>query len=371
MKVLWDILLNRTYTVGIDIGSSILKLVQVLHQKDKDILTYLSMKELPEGVIEDGQIKDREKLYENLESLIREAEESIGKIKNVVFTITSSVNKGIFIDRVEDTISKKEDITEWVSNIITQRNYASAEENITFDYKIIDKEASPQDDTMRIKAIVVTIKDSIVHGFVNVLKDLEINPMVMDIEPLAVFNVWYVQKLPEDLNKAIMIVNIGEVNSEAILVNGGEFITSRTMSAGTGAFIRDLQTNLKISREEAISILKGDLPDGIDESIADEVVFYNAEEFTGNIDMTLRHFNNEILKKETNVQKIVLTGGGATIFKFDKFVERRLKIPTHILNPFNSIEIDEDLEIDTEGLKQILPLFTTVIGLGLRRIEEV
>lgn len=368
-----DIVFNRTRTVGLDIGSSSVKIVELLHSKHGYRLKAISMLDMPENTIIDKEIANREVLLDTLEALVKDTEKMYrGKIKDVVFAVSRSASKAIFIDRIEkENIPRGEDPTDYISSLTQNRSYGSEGEETTFDYKILKRERREDSDQDIADILIVTVRDDVVSPYVNVLQDIGLNPVIFDIDVFAVYNCWYTQRLPEDFEQVQVILHIGEYNTAVILVDRGVFHSSRNIAIGTNSFMLSLQSHMKTDRVSAISLLKGEIPSDISEESVDKVLFYTAEEFSSYLESTFRYFSSEVLKGTKEVSKLILSGGGATIHGFNTYLEKKFNIPVMVLNPFEGVEVDSGMDIDFDAMKGILPIFSVAMGLALRKTEEV
>ncbi len=370
---LLDVLLNRTTTVGIDIGVSSIKLVQMVHGKKRSYLKVLNMRDIPEDTITEKEIVNRDALLETLEALVIDSEKiSKMKIKDVVFSISRSASVGIFIDRLEgEKIEKGENLTEFISNIMMNRNYGGDGEGTTFDFKILKKEEDEQGEKLILDALVCTIRDEIVKPYISIMQEIGLNPIVYDVDVFALYNSWMNNVKSDEVQGTQILLQIGEYNTAVVLVKSGNFYTSRTVAIGMNQFMLALQSHLDIPRDMCIRVLKGDLSEDIEEEVVDKTMFYTAEEFSSYIDSTLKHFKTTILKDDSTIDKIYLSGGGATIKGFNSYLQKKFDIPVFVLDPFENIEIDDNLDIDLEAMKDIIPLFNVAMGLGLRKLDEV
>ena len=370
---LMDVLLNRTTTVGIDIGVSSIKLVQMVHTKKKSFLKVLNMRDIPEDTISEKEIINRDALVETIEALVIDSEKiSKIKIKDIVFSISRSASVGIFIDRLEgEKLGKGENLTEFISHVMMNRNYGGDGDGTTFDFKVLKKEEDELGENLIIDALVCTVRDEIVKPYISVMQEIGLNPIVYDVDVFALYNSWANNVKLDEIEGTQILLQIGEYNTAVILVKSGVFYTSRTIAIGTNQFILALQSHLDIPKELCIQVLKGNLPEDVEEEAVDKILFYTAEEFSSYVDSTLKHFKSSILKTDSVIDKVYLSGGGATIKGFNSYLQKKFDIPVYVLDPFENVDIDEDLDIDLETIKDTVPLFNVAMGLALRKLEEV
>ena len=70
---------------------------------------------------------------------------------------------------------------------------------------------------------------------------------------------------------------------------------------------------------------------------------------------------------ETQVQKILISGGGSKLVGLAQELSERLELPVEILNPFRNIKVD-DKKFDPEYLSEIVPEMAVAVGLAVRGV---
>jgi type IV pilus assembly protein PilM len=71
---------------------------------------------------------------------------------------------------------------------------------------------------------------------------------------------------------------------------------------------------------------------------------------------------------ESDVEKILLCGGGSKLTNLPKELSDRLEVPVEILNPFQRIQVDTR-KFDPDYLNEIMPEMAVAVGLALRGVE--
>ena len=63
----------------------------------------------------------------------------------------------------------------------------------------------------------------------------------------------------------------------------------------------------------------------------------------------------------------MITGGCAQIGNIDKFIEKRIEVPTAILNPFAATRLGP--KVDANRFRRDIPSLGVAAGLALRGVE--
>ncbi len=95
-------------------------------------------------------------------------------------------------------------------------------------------------------------------------------------------------------------------------------------------------------------------------------VVTSSEELISGLEVAISYFKSSA--KVSNVDWIVLSGGGALIPFLPEFIQSKLNITVEIINPLRNIEYDPDLFQDLQPEK-IAPLLAVAVGLAVRRVK--
>ena len=71
---------------------------------------------------------------------------------------------------------------------------------------------------------------------------------------------------------------------------------------------------------------------------------------------------------ETQVQKILISGGGSKLAGLAQDLSQRLELPVEVLNPFRKIYIDQN-KFDPDYIKEIVPEMAVAVGLAMRGVN--
>ncbi|MFH1346880.1 MAG: type IV pilus assembly protein PilM [Spirochaetota bacterium] len=81
------------------------------------------------------------------------------------------------------------------------------------------------------------------------------------------------------------------------------------------------------------------------------------------ISETNRARENYDKNNEHKIERVVLSGGGASLLGLDKYFEKQINLPTVVGNPFSKVDYPQAID---PFVKELCPTFSVAIGLGLR-----
>jgi type IV pilus assembly protein PilM len=340
---------GKKSAVGLDIGSSSCKVVELQTSKKATLLlnygiTYL----LPDAIV-DGEVMDREVVIETLRGLF----ESRGiTTKDVV---TSLPGKGVIVKRI--TVGKMKE-----SEARLQIRW-EAEQHIPFDISDVNLDfeiVNPNAGEDQMEVILVAAKKDVVNSYVGLVREAGLNPVVVDVGAFSIQNTFDVNydTSPEEL---IALLDIGVEKTSINFVSGGTSYFSRDIPVATALCLQRLQKDVGLSFEKALEALKGEAGGEVDETKLKGLIRDFAEELCVGIERTLPYLPSNMEKMD----RMYVSGGGANIRDMPQLINERLGVPVERMNPLQRIEYDPAVFGD-EDPQVIGPILAQAIGLGLR-----
>lgn len=342
---------KRRDTVGIDIGSSSVKLVQLREQKGMYQLLNVGILPLPAEAIVDNTLMDSSSIVETIKNLI--------KSLNVKATDAACSISGNAV------IIRKIVLPAMTSAELEEQIQWEAEQYIPFDINDVNIDfqiLSPdENDPSKMNVLLVASKKDIVNDYITVFNETGLKLSVLDVDAFAAQNAFEINydSFPEEV---IALVNIGANIMNLNIVKGGASLFTRDVQLGGSVYTDEIQKQFGVGSEEAEKIkLSGECPDpGKLQGIISRLNETLALEMRRSLD-----FYNSTAS-EGKIGKVYLSGGAAKTALLVEAVSQRLGVPVEILKPFQKINYNEK-EFDIEYLTEIAPLVTVAMGLATRR----
>jgi type IV pilus assembly protein PilM len=341
--------------VGLDIGNRSLKLVEIKELKGELHLTAIGVKELPSGVIDSGDIKDKNAFIDAVTTLVDQCD------PNIIDVVISLGGQGILSDKFNVKIDPSENVEETILWEASQRSPFDVED-ITLSYKILRQFPEKNE----VEVLLVAAKNFIMQNYIDTLYEAGLRPVVVDVDTYAFNNCYAMESVAEATLDTLVLIDIGYVGCRVIFVKNGLYHSSREITTAGDFFIKTLQKQLKVPEQDAQALLQGrELPNVLQEDF-DSSLSYALEEFGSSFDMAFSYLKKT--EDVDSVDKVVLCGGGAYIPNILPFLSDRMDAEVVRSNPFNFLRYDPGLFRDINP-EQISALLTVAVGLALRKVD--
>ncbi len=342
-------LFNRTRTtVGLDIGSGLIKLCVITHGSGEPVLTKVGMRAVVDDAIVEGEIMDPGIVAAAIKSLFQE----LGiKPKNVVTAVGGRdvIIKKIPMDRMKE--SEARELIRWEA----EQHVPFDMDNVELDFQILD----PESEGLQMSVLLVAAKRELVETKLSILKDIGIDASVIDVDAFALHNAFEVN-YPDAMKGVVGLVNIGHEATNVNILDEGVPVLTRDLPVGTRRFREDLQRERGLSAEEAQKLLQGfETSD-----VLTPFLQSRGEELAVGIERAAA-FLQTASRSSVGLSRLFLSGGGARIPGLAKVLGDRLKMPVQLANPIERIQVADGV-FDQMNVDEVAPLLMLPVGLALR-----
>ncbi len=339
--------------VGLDIGSSCIKLIKLQAKPGGYLLKAMGIKELPPGSIMSDEIKDRDAVIFDIQNLVDQADP---KIKDVVISISGH---GVITDKF---VMDKKTGAEAEQAILFEAEQRSPfdVEDVTMDYHIIRYD----DEAGKMEILLVAARNEFLKNILDIVFDAGLKPVLVDTDAFAVLNAYEVN-YDTDPSKVTALINIGFENTNIVFLKDGLYHSTRDVSNGIRLISEAVSREFRLNQELTAKAMKGEMDSSIDQDMLKATVATTFEELIAGIEVAISYF-----KSSSGLEAldwIVLSGGGALVPYLPELMQNKLAIPVEIFNPLRNIEYDPDLFVEHQPEK-VAPLLAVPMGLAVRRV---
>jgi type IV pilus assembly protein PilM len=341
--------------VGIDIGGDSIKVVRLKGLKNNEI-----------AVIAKKKI-GREKHEDNVcDVLTQSSLKQIAKEQG----ISQSPCASIIIDSSVSTIGMK--LPPMPRDDLIKAVKFEAKKHLTYpiseaivDYMIKDRE-SPDDPMLSI--IAVAVKKEAVDKYMMFLKDAGFKPAALEIGALPLIAA-FDHNYSWEPGKKTALLDIGGLKSNLLIVRDKTIRFYRDIPVYGSTFTNFFQEAYELPYAEADEKkIKMAGRENIREYLSADVL--DKKEFAAiyeHLALELqRSFDYyQARNREGPVNELVLSGGGALLHNIDEYLSDTLGIEVIIDNPFKKLYFSN--KEDEERYGKAAPIFTTAVGLALRK----
>ena len=339
---------NKT-TVGLDIGSGLIKMVVISHGTGEPILSKVGMRAVVDDAIVEGEVMDPGIVAEAIRGLFQE----LGiKPKNVVTAVGGRdvIIKKIPMDRMRE--GEARELIRWEA----EQHVPFDMDNVELDFQILD----PESEGLQMSVLLVAAKRELVETKVSLLKDIGIEPSIIDVDAFALHNAFEIN-YPDAMKGIVGLVNIGHEITNVNILDEGIPVLTRDLPVGTRRFREDLQRERGLSSDEAHKLLQGfEASD-----ILTPFLLSRGEELAVGVERAAA-FLQTSSRSAAGLSRLFLSGGGARIPGLAKVLGERLKMPVQLANPLERIQVADGV-FDSMNVDEVAPLLMLPVGLALRQ----
>lgn len=340
--------------IGVDLGSSSIKLVHLKEQKGGYVLQNIGVAPLPPEAIVDNTIMDSASIVEVLKGLIS----SLG-IKVVEAAVSVSGNSVIIRKIVLPAMSVEEleDQIQWEAE-----QYIPFDINdVNLDFQVLGPDSV---DPGKMHVLLVASKKDIINDYLAVFSEANLKLAVIDVDSFAVQNAFEINYQP-DPDDVFALINIGANVMNINVIKDGISLFTRDVQLGGGQYTEEIQRQFGVDTEEAERIKLSRAVD--DMHMLDDVTSRINDNLSVEIRRSLDFYSANAV--DAKISKIYLSGGVAKTSLLLEAVEQRLDIPVELLDPFRTITFNEN-NFDAEYIQEIGPVAVVAVGLAMRRAGD-
>jgi type IV pilus assembly protein PilM len=338
---------NKT-TVGLDIGSGLIKVAVVDHSKGQPVLTRVAMEPLMKDAIVEGEVMDPGVVTEAIQAALAAAGVSANRVVTAVGGRDVIIKK-IQIERVK--AQQARELMHWEA----EQHVPFDMESVEMDFQILD----PDGDGTEMSVLLVAAKRELIEAKVRALTDAGLDAVLVDVDAFALHNAFELNH-PDAMDGLVTLVNIGHEVTNINILEDGVPILTRDMTLGTRRFSEDLQRDRGVSAEEAIALILGKERSPHLEAVIEA----RAEEVAVGVERAVA-FLASSMKGDTAIRAIYTCGGGARIPGLTEQLGTRLRIEAQMANPLSALVV-ADGAMDGMSVDDVAPLLMLPIGLALR-----
>ena len=349
--------------LGIDIGSSAIKVVQLRKKDGKAVLeTYGALALGPYAGLEVGQATnlDQVKIAQALADIIREAKVTT-KDCAIAIPLSASLVRTVTLPRVTN-----KELATMVP--IEARKYIPVPiGEVSLDWWVIPNQAfesETEDETTRIpkiEVLIAAIHNETVEKYKVISQAAGIAPTFYEIELFST-----VRSVLRREMSPTLVIDIGAGATKVSLVERGVLKRSHHINRGSQDITLAISRSFGVSVKQAEDMKRryGTLGQKDDATIRELVELTSEFIFTqaAQVALSFERQQNKIIKKA------ILTGGGALLKDLVSDAQTKLEMEVIRGHPFSVVEAPVFLQ---DVLSQAGPEFAVAIGLALRKLEEL
>ena len=364
--------------LGIDIGSSAIKIVQLKKKNGQAVLeTYGELALGPYAGLGVGQavVLASDKLAQALTDLMKEKEVNITTKKcGISIPFASSLMSVIEMPDVSAKqlavmvpLEARKYIPVPVSEVMLDwsvipkseiREGDSSEYATTAERVATDQGTGTQTTLPKVDVLIVAIHNETVVRYQDIVARSALEAGFFEIEIFSTM-----RAVLDETLRPVMIMDMGAASTKLYVIERGVIRSSHTINRGSQDITLTISKSLGLSMERAEVIKRQMGVTGENKNLTDVVIL--------TLDYIFAEVNNVLLsfekKYNKTISKVILVGGGSILKGLADLAKNNFKTDVVLADPFSKVNAPTFLE---NILKETGPEFAVAIGLALRKLAE-
>jgi type IV pilus assembly protein PilM len=344
--------------VGLDIGSSAVKAVELKPAGKGFRVVALASEPVPPDSIVDGAIIDGAAVADAIRRLF---ENKAFKTKEVAASLSGNA---VIVKKISLPVMTEAELSESI--------YWEAEQYIPFDiqdvnidYQILDPGTGP-DSKGTMDVLLVAAKKEKIADYTGVIAQAGRVPVVVDVDAFALQNA-YETNYGLDVESVTVLLNAGASAININILSGGQSVFTRDISVGGNAYTEAVQKELNLPFESAEQLKKGEPVDGHTFEEARPILQAMTDNVLMEIQKTFDFFKASATSDR--IDRVLLSGGASRVDGFQKALEDRFATVIEPFNPFQKVAFDPG-KLGIANPDAVLPATAVAVGLALRRAGD-
>ena len=343
--------------VGLDIGSSAVKAVELKATGSTYRVAAFGSQPVPPDSIVDGAIIDAGAVADAIRRLFDGNKAFKGK--DVCASLSGNA---VIVKKITLPVMTQAELDESI--------YWEAEQYIPFDvqdvnldYQILDPGTGP-DSRGSMDVLLVAAKKDKIGDYTGVIAQAGRNAVVVDVDAFALQNAYEIN-YGLDPGQIIVLLNAGASAINVNILHGDQSVFTRDVSIGGNAYTEALQKDLDLPYEAAEQLKKGIPVDGATVDEARNVIRAITDNVLLEVQKTFDFF--KATASSDHIDKIVVSGGASRVEGFYEMLAERFGTPVEEFDPFKSIAWDTKVGAD---VTEAASTGAVAVGLALRRVGD-
>jgi type IV pilus assembly protein PilM len=334
---------QRKSIVGLDIGSSCIKAVELTREKFDYVITGYAQMEVQSEAARQDAIAELMRVAKFRSKRIATAVSG----KNVVFRYIG--------------------MPEMAEDKLVQAVRLEADKYIPFDVNDVELDAqklasgTDANGKNEMKVLLVAAKKAVVADHARMLTDLGLQPVAIGVDGFALGNAWELGDLVnpgvQEPGRTVALIDLGATKASINILRDNVSCFAREVPMGGQDLTNAIARRLGIEPAQA-ETLKREPGDQL--TVVQEACGQVLEDLGNEVNLSFDFFENQF---DGEVQEVWLTGGTALLPFLEESFEKIFEKRTKTWNPIEGLKVKAD-HVDVEALNQFAPQLAVAIGLA-------
>lgn len=348
--------LNKNHFLGIDFGTSSIKIVELeLNKQRVQLANYGWVKIDFNG--DDGEIDYNNKVKIYLQALV----EKMNPKSKAVYASMPSFSG--LVTLIEFPNMKRSELDQAIQ-FEAHKYIPTSLDEVSISWDVVTKQNDKElkntsiSSSDKIQVLLVAAPREKVMKYEDFIRSTKLKIKAIELETFSL-----ARSLVGDDMGTFIVIDIGFRACSIVLVEKGVVKVNRNIDAGGNEITDSIAENMNISKKRAEE-LKKQGKDFIN-SRESSIILPTLDLITSETMRIINAYRNK--NKENKIDGVILSGGTAKLKGIDEYFSKSLEISTVIGNPWKKIVYAEELK---PVIEKIGSSFSVALGLALRGVED-
>ncbi|HWR34785.1 MAG TPA: type IV pilus assembly protein PilM [Clostridia bacterium] len=341
--------------VGLDIGSSTIKAVELKKSRGGIEVTHIGLEPLASDIVVDSMIVDSGSVASAITKIFTD-----NNIKSRAVA-TSVSGHSVIVKKISMHTMTDQELVQSIQQEAAQHIPFDISD-VNIDYQILSEDL----DGPYMDVLLVAVKKDKILNYTNVLSLAGKAPAVVDIDAFALQNCYEYNYEPAP-GSTVALLNLGASVMNINIVKGTTPLFTRDVSVGGHQYTDSLQKELDLTFDDAEALKLGQKVGTVSEDAKLPILQQVTEIIVLEIQKTFDFFRATAAGE--HIERIYLAGGSSQVPGLMEALRQEFSLPVEVLNPFQKIEppVGPEAELVEKNAAQL----SVAVGLALRSFETL
>jgi len=337
--VVFSSLFGKDSTVGVDIGSNCIKIVEIEPTSKGWELTNVAIGDCPRDAIKDGVIVNILDVSNEIRSMLKDAGiKATGAVSGI--SGSQVIVRQVRFPKMSEAVLRKSIKYE------ASKYISSSMEDSVVEFEII----GDSDEPGQMNVWLVAAPREMIESRVSVLESAGLEPIAIDVEAFALIrSLVEFSASDQYLHQTVALVDMGASHTDVNIVSRGQFVLTRNIPIAGDGFTNAIKSLTGATFEEAEKMkLEMTAESPLDQLAAGGTDSHNwkavqplLDELIREIRRSINYYHSQFPEGnvEAFVSKVILTGGTARMPGMDAYISSKLGIAAEIADVFKDTAI--------------------------------
>ena len=344
-------------TIGLDIGSSAVRAVQVSTRRGTATLDRLGQVTLPPGAVRDGEIVDADAVVVALKQLWTQYKLKSRKVALGV------ANQQVVVRQIDVPYLPEKELRASLQFQV-QDQIPIALDHAVLDYHVLDEYENEAGDKFS-RLMLVAAQRDMIDSLLDVVERAKLTPVGLDLYAFAVLRSLAPERVLSD-HGGQLLIDVGSSVTNIMVHHNGVPSFVRILLMGGNSITEALVSALGLTHEDAEAAKAGFDADGISGDAVSGLISERINRLVDEIRGSVDYYKAQT--DAVSIDAVMLSGGGSLLRGLQERLESTLGLPVDRGRPLQDLQVGK-VGLDQDQLGEAEPYMAVAVGLAMGGVQ--